>query len=385
MVFAKKTLLGRPPRGMCGRRCGSANSGSLQVGTSGAATGLTSPGGSGAIGRSGKITRIAIAQNSWTPRGRKISTSPGCPGELGNYSTSAPIPPAFSAKRFKRWYLYRDYTNGLPGLWLSHYLNAVAWYMQDLFPAEVVSSASVLLWNRDDPDDDRETADTLSAILDYPSGFQLNIAMSLCNSADTISSCTETNGKLMCKNAFFLAMAVAVPTRSKKQKPSNPQKMFSSHMHNWLECISQPGRAAMRRGLWALTRRGGSWWTNRTGRENAEIQRPDIVNPSRLRIGLVYPILPIRILDSFKAILRVYLSEYFGSLARILQYQNFKYLLARFYQGDSASVSLRILWEPCKNLQYPEFQISLARFYQGISASLSLKNTFGALIEFANT
>ncbi len=185
----------------------------------------------------GKITRIAIAQNFLEPRWRKNYDDVRDAQVNWELFHFRPNPPAFSAKRFKRWYLYRDYTNGLPGLWLSHYLNAVAWYMQDLFPAEVVSSASVLLWNRDDPDDDRETADTLSAILDYPSGFQLNIAMSLCNSADTHFIVYGTNGKLDVQKRILSGDGGGGPNQIKEAKTLEPAKNVSSHMHNWLECI----------------------------------------------------------------------------------------------------------------------------------------------------
>ncbi len=185
----------------------------------------------------GKITRVAISQNFHEPRWRKDysdvqENAVNWPAfELGRSHTP------FSAKRFKRWYLYRDYTNGLPGLWLSHYLNAVAWYMQDLFPDRVVSSASVLYWNTDDPDDDRQTADTLSAILDYPSGFQLTISMSLCNSADTHFVVYGTDGKLDVLNQVLSGDGGAGPRQIKAPQTLEPVKNISSHMQNWFECI----------------------------------------------------------------------------------------------------------------------------------------------------
>lgn len=185
----------------------------------------------------GKITRIAISQNFFEPRWRK-EYSDVKEGEvnwklfqLGRADTP------FSAKRFKRWYLYRDFTNGLPGLWLSHYLNAVAWFMQDLFPREVISSAGVLLWDKDDPDDDRQTADTLSAILDYPSGFQLNISMSLCNSADTHFIIYGTNGRYDVLKRILSGEGGGGAAQIKETKTLEPIQNVTSHMRNWLECI----------------------------------------------------------------------------------------------------------------------------------------------------
>lgn len=185
----------------------------------------------------GKITRIAISQNFFEPRWRKEYSDVKKEDVDWNLFQLGHSDNPFSAKRFKRWYLYRDYTNGLPGLWLSHYLNAVAWYMQDLFPREVVSSAAVLLWNRDNPDDDRQTADTLSAILDYPAGFQLNISMSLCNSADTHFIVYGTNGKLDVIKRILSGDGGGGAKQIKESKTLEPVKNVTSHMHDWLECI----------------------------------------------------------------------------------------------------------------------------------------------------
>ncbi|MBN2326035.1 MAG: Gfo/Idh/MocA family oxidoreductase [Candidatus Omnitrophica bacterium] len=185
----------------------------------------------------GKITRISIAQNFIQPRWRKDYSDVKKDDVNWDLFQLHHAKKPFSAKRFKRWYLYRDYTNGLPGLWLSHYLNAVAWYMQDLFPYEVTASAAVLLWNQDDPDDDRETADTLSAILDYPSGFQLNISMSLCNSADTHFIVYGTNGKLDVQKRILSGDGGAGDEQIQEAKTLEPVKNVASHMRNWLECI----------------------------------------------------------------------------------------------------------------------------------------------------
>ena len=71
---------------------------------------------------------------------------------------------------------------------VAEILNAVAWFMQDLFPPRR-RAAAVLRWG----DDGRETEDSLSAILDYPQ--QLNFSMSLCNT-DTHFIIYGSNGKL---------------------------------------------------------------------------------------------------------------------------------------------------------------------------------------------
>ncbi|HOL95108.1 MAG TPA: Gfo/Idh/MocA family oxidoreductase [bacterium] len=181
----------------------------------------------------GLITRIAIAQNFNEPRWRKAYD------DVREDDVNWPLfelhhgPHPFSAKKFRRWYLYRDYTNGLPGLWMSHYLNAVAWFMQDLFPAEVVCSAAVRRWG----DDGRETEDTLSAILDYPSGFQLNFSMSLCNSADTHFILYGSNGKLDVWKRELSGDGGGGPDQIKETRVLPPENPPNSHMADFLDCV----------------------------------------------------------------------------------------------------------------------------------------------------
>ena len=73
----------------------------------------------------GRITRIAIAQNFHEPRWRKpYNDVQKQDVDWDRFQMHAPAHD-FDPKRFKRWYLYQEYTNGLPGLWMSHFLNLV--------------------------------------------------------------------------------------------------------------------------------------------------------------------------------------------------------------------------------------------------------------------
>jgi len=181
----------------------------------------------------GKITRIAISQNFNEPRWRKDYD------DVREQDVNWPLfelhhgAHPFSAKKFRRWYLYRDYTNGLPGLWMSHFLNAVAWFMQDLFPAQAACSAAVLRWG----DDGRETEDSLSAILDYPSGFQLNFSMSLCNAADTHFIIYGSNGKLDVWNRELSGDGGDGPDQIKEKRVLAPENPPNSHMADFLDCV----------------------------------------------------------------------------------------------------------------------------------------------------
>lgn len=180
----------------------------------------------------GKITRIAISQNFHEPRWRKEFSTVKEQDVNWDLFQMKRVEGPFSAQKFKRWYLYRDYTNGLPGLWMSHYLNLVAWLMKDPIPATAVASGKVYLWG----DDGRQTSDTLSAIYDYPSGFQLNFSMSLCNSADTHCTVYGTNGKLDVINRKLSGDGGAGDDRIKEETNVEPVKL-TSHFWNFFECM----------------------------------------------------------------------------------------------------------------------------------------------------
>ncbi len=180
----------------------------------------------------GHITRVQISQNFNQPRWRKDYSEVKREEVNWNRFQMHATPRSFDPKRFKRWYLYHDYTNGLPGLWMSHYLNLVAWYMDDLYPAAVCASGNVYHWD----EDGRQTSDTLGTILNYPKGWQLNFSMSLCNSADTHCIFYGTNGKLDVWNQVLSGDGGAGD--NKIQEETKIEAVAStSHMHDFLNCV----------------------------------------------------------------------------------------------------------------------------------------------------
>jgi predicted dehydrogenase len=82
----------------------------------------------------------------------------------------------FSAARFRRWHLYKDFTTGTPALLGSHLIDVAIWFMNDPLPSSVVAHGGVYVWK-----DGREHADTMDCILEYPKGFILNYSTRLGN------------------------------------------------------------------------------------------------------------------------------------------------------------------------------------------------------------
>ncbi len=182
-------------------------------------------------GELGKITRVSISQNFNQPRWRKpYDDVKQADVEWDNFQMHRPKK-AFDPKRFKRWYLYRDYTNGLPGLWMSHYYNLIAYAMNDPFPHTLCGGGGVYFWG----EDGRETFDTIGVIAQYPSGFQLNFTMSLCNEADTHCIAYGTNGKLDMWKAVVSGDGGGA-NKIEGEKTLPPAKT-TSHMWNWIECL----------------------------------------------------------------------------------------------------------------------------------------------------
>lgn len=183
-------------------------------------------------GELGKITRVSISQNFNQPRWRKPYEDVKQDDVQWDHFQMHRHKKSFDPKRFKRWYLYRDYTNGLPGLWMSHYYNFVAWAMNDLFPHTLCGSGDVYFWG----DDGRETFDTIGVIAQYPSGFQLNFTMSLCNEADTHCIFYGTNGKLDAWKTTVSGDGGAGSDQIAAARTLEPVKTTSHHW-DWIECI----------------------------------------------------------------------------------------------------------------------------------------------------
>ena len=83
----------------------------------------------------------------------------------------------FNPRLFREWQLFEDTTNGIPGLWMSHFIDLVAWYLQDPYPRGAVSNGGVYLWQ-----DGRQTSDVFHSLIDYRDCL-VSFAMSLTNAS----------------------------------------------------------------------------------------------------------------------------------------------------------------------------------------------------------
>jgi predicted dehydrogenase len=75
-------------------------------------------------------------------------------------------------RRYFQWRLYWDYSGGISTDLLVHQTDIINFMVGKTTPASVMASGGIYRWT--DKDDDRDTADTLSAVFEYPGNFHIN-------------------------------------------------------------------------------------------------------------------------------------------------------------------------------------------------------------------
>ncbi len=146
----------------------------------------------------------------------------------------------FEAKLVRRWHLYKEFTNGLSGLWMSHYVDAVHKMTGATYPASAVAHGGIYVWK-----DGREHTDTFHALLEYPAssegqggGFLFDWGMSLCNAGGTLFTVHGTRGTLNLGKNYISPTELTVTPEGKGSAsfPIKPEPT-PDHMGNWLECL----------------------------------------------------------------------------------------------------------------------------------------------------
>jgi len=143
----------------------------VQIGTQG----LSSPSLWGlkkfiASGKLGKISKMEVAQSYWGPRwnGRgdvKLVKEPDT--DWKEWLVDKPYRP-FDPKLYFEYRIYKDYSTGIAGQWMSHRVAAVALAMGETFPFSVNSDGGVFAWKGMV---EREVSDTFITNVIYPKGW----------------------------------------------------------------------------------------------------------------------------------------------------------------------------------------------------------------------
>ncbi|MGC8792338.1 MAG: Gfo/Idh/MocA family protein [Bryobacteraceae bacterium] len=186
-------------------------------------------------GALGQVTRVEFSVNFQEPRWRRDYTHIR-PEDVAwpQFLMHRPSRP-FDARRFREWQLFRDYTNGIAGLWMCHFIDLVHWFLDDPYPAGAVANGGVYLWK-----DGRETSDVFHALLDYPKGFLVSFAMSLTNAARNCNLWFGTRGTLDADAMKITGEGSRMPDRI-TEEIAVPEEPMNTHMENFLECVRTRG------------------------------------------------------------------------------------------------------------------------------------------------
>lgn len=185
----------------------------------------------------GKITRVAIDvgfyESRWARPYRDVQASDVAWKE---FLVDLPDMP-FNPRLFRQWQLFRHTTNGIPGLWMSHLVDVVHWYMDESYPESAVANGGVYLWK-----DGRETSDVFETALSYPKGFLFGFNMSLASTAGRRHLWFGTRGTMegpIDPPGEFMVSGSGSGERERIQGPARSlgTEPSTSHMHDFLSCV----------------------------------------------------------------------------------------------------------------------------------------------------
>jgi predicted dehydrogenase len=183
-------------------------------------------------GTLGKVTRVEVAvsfqEPRWKRRAEKIH-----PTDIDwKMFQMGRIDRGFDQRLFREWQLFAgETTNGISGLWMSHFIDLVPWFLDDPYPAGAVSNGGVYLWK-----DGRKTSDVFYTLLDYPQDFLVLFSMNLTNSAGNRNQWFGTLGTMDCDKNLISGEGSRRKDKIQSEIKLTPETT-NSHMHNFLECI----------------------------------------------------------------------------------------------------------------------------------------------------
>jgi predicted dehydrogenase len=196
-------------------------------------------------GKLGKVTRVDLQVHFNEPRWRRdFHMIKGEDIDWEAFRFHGRIKGPFDARKFREWQLFRETTNGIPGLWMSHLIDLAAWFLDDPYPRSAVTAGGVYLWK-----DGRQTSDMFHTLIEY-NDCLVSFVMSLTNSAGWRNLWYGTKGTLDAdalkasgdgaKDAGRLMETVAIP-----------KVEVESHMANFLRCMRtrQTPRASVQAGF----------------------------------------------------------------------------------------------------------------------------------------
>jgi predicted dehydrogenase len=178
----------------------------------------------------GKVNRISAAMNVNQARwARPFTDCKEADVDWDAYLFCLDQKLAFDPKLLRRWQLCRMTSNGIPGLWMTHYSDAVHLLTGTSYTRSVVALGDTYVWK-----DGREHADMFQALLDYSEGFLFSWGMGLGNSAGVHFTIHGTQGTMDIEKWLVSSEGGSgAKFEPKKIEPLPTQ----GHMENWISCL----------------------------------------------------------------------------------------------------------------------------------------------------
>jgi predicted dehydrogenase len=151
--------------------------------------------------RTGVCGDVSLVQINWNFHGPRWANLPEVKQiregdtDWAKWLMQKPYRP-FDPQIYFEFRLFREFSSGIVGLFMSHAMDLVQWFMDDPYPHSVLANGGIFAWH-----DERQNPDTFGAVMTYPKGFMATYVMTFGN--DTLSFC-----KYMGKKATLTAVGM---------------------------------------------------------------------------------------------------------------------------------------------------------------------------------
>lgn len=136
---------------------------------------------------------------------------------------------SFDPRLLRCWQLFRDTSNGIAGLWMTHYADAVHLVTGAKYPDTAVALGGNYVWH-----DGREHSDTFHALIGYPEGFLFDWGMGMGNASGIHFTVCGTKGTLDLEKWTFTKEGAKMSADEATKVGTEPTV---GHMENWLQCL----------------------------------------------------------------------------------------------------------------------------------------------------
>lgn len=179
----------------------------------------------------GQVSRVDSANNFNHPRWlRNYDNCKQSDVDWEAYLFNRPMVD-FDPRMLRQWHLYKEFTNGLSGLWMCHLIDAAAMVMGSAYPRSAVAHGGTYVWK-----DNRAHSDTFHALVDYPEDYLFAWGMGLANAAGTHYRICGVNGTLDLTKWTLSGDGGAGDQKIAAETRIQPEEN-ESHMGNWLKCL----------------------------------------------------------------------------------------------------------------------------------------------------